>query len=416
MMTDTVQICEIILLNKQAPRFEWAKIPVSSGRRRVFFTSRAQAAHLPQNAPVRIVSDDTFNPEGLLELVHQELSDGETPLVATNDEYLVPICRQMQAQIARYPSSDLTPFRDKRVMKTCIREARLRTPRAIDIPDDWQGDINPFVRRASDDIGFPLVAKPASEANSRGVTVIENRMALRNWLLVNKTGKGALLEEHIKGRLFFCDTMIDAKGSRDVLMICEYANPPHLFSEGMAHGSLTLPQDDPLFQRIAKFNLEALAALPEILSTITHLEVFLTPNDELVFLEVAARAPGAWVARIGERHIGINLEELNFRLQLRLPYEVAESALDYAAWLWFPMKTGTVARLNQPEIAIQDRLEWTVQEGEYCQKPSSDGPNLPENAVCRVEFWDKEAHVVKKHFRRLIGFEPVTYYSLPEVS
>lgn len=406
---DSVQrFCEFILLEKQAARFDWKTLPVSPDRRRIFFASRALRSGIPEDAVCRVVKG-AFGLDELIKCVRRDLNEGEYPLIATNDEYLVPAARQLQAHFQGQASPDLVSFRDKRVMKERVKQAGLRVPHSVDVADDEFDERKSLLDLASRNVGFPLVAKPASEANSRGVAVLDNASSLETWLSRYKFSGGALLEEHISGRLFFCDTLIEMDGMQTILMVCEYAHPPHLFSEGYTHGSRTLPREDPLFQRIADFNLKALSVLPRIRSTITHLEVFLTPNDELVFLEIAARAPGAWVARIGERHIGINLEELNFRLQLHLPCEVAEKELSYAAWLWFPLRSGTVKRLTPPEVTCQHCIEWAVLEGETCMNLPADGPNLPENAACRLEFWSDDCNIVEENFRTLKSFEPVTY-------
>jgi biotin carboxylase len=360
---------------------------------------------LLQTSDIRIL-DTPFEFHQVLAQMDRELQPHEKPLVATNDEYLVPLARQIQAHLEQSPQPDLTAFRDKRIMKDAVSKAGLRVPRSISL-ENVEGDALPAVlQRATENLGFPLVAKPASEANSRGVVVLGDQRALQDWHTNSAYRENIILEKHVNGRLFFCDTLIEPDGSKTVLMVCEYANPPHLFGHGSAHGSRTLDRNDPLYRRISQFNTKALNALPDIRSTITHLEVFLTPNDELVFLEVAARAPGAWVARIGERHIGINLEELNFRLQFNLPYHVPRSPLSHAAWLWFPKRSGRIATLRLPDIPYAHRVEWTVAIGDTCQTPPTGGPNLPDNAACRIEFWDEEADTIEKLFKHLRGVYP----------
>ncbi|MFE7935649.1 hypothetical protein ACFU6S_44405, partial [Streptomyces sp. NPDC057456] len=72
-----------------------------------------------------------------------------------------------------------------------------------------------------------------------------------------------------------------------------------------------------LRERIVALNEKALRALG-MRDGVTHLELFHTPDDELVFCEVAGRPAGGGIPAVTETQYGINIVEISLRIQAGL--------------------------------------------------------------------------------------------------
>lgn len=403
----------IVLQDVQPFRCDWAHIEQPSGHVRHLLYSRRAA---------RMLGDDTLqafdracrlDDFGLDSLRAQTAAYGTGPgvlQIATNDEYCLLLAAHMRAHfgLPGLTPEQVTPFVDKVAMKGRLGAGGLPVPRHVAFyPATFQRDLPSYLQQVTAQVPLPLIAKPRDEANSRSICRIDTREALGRWCQEHADRENYQFEEFIAGTVCFCDTLIEATGERRVLMVGEYINPPLEFERGWPHGSITLPETDPLYQKIATFNGRALDALPPVACCVTHLEVFVAPDGTVTFLEVAARAPGAFVACTGELHVGVNLEELNFRLQLGLPYAVRTRRSTYAAWVWFPKREGVVARHRRLQVASSNSMRWNVSVGERTTAIPRAIAHSPGDAYCTVVFWGEDYTIVRRDFEALRTFDPV---------
>jgi len=171
--------------------------------------------------------------------------------------------------------AQVEPFRNKRKMKDTVAAAGIRVIPDLELE---QLDRGPFV---------PCVVKRTDGAASDGVYICrtyEEFQAHRDGL-----DRGALLEQYVPGNVFHIDGAFNDSGL--VAMPHSYINTCYEhYRYGTPHGSVTV--DDPLLKsRLVEFARAVLAAMP-LRKGIFHLEVIRTPNDELVFLEIACRIGG----------------------------------------------------------------------------------------------------------------------------
>lgn len=132
---------------------------------------------------------------------------------------------------------------------------------------------------------------------------------------------------------------------------CSSFNKPVIaLAEGACVGSIPMPSDDPLAVRIIDFCQRALATT-DILDGITHTELFLDRNGELVFLETAARCPGGRVIEAYIATHGVNLLDLDQRVKAGLPVSVChEPRKQSAFWVVIPKRAGRLVRLCDSEF------------------------------------------------------------------
>lgn len=332
----------------------------------------------------------------------------EITAIATNDEYLVEDCARLQRRygLVGPRPSDVAVFTDKLAMKRAVLDAGLRAPAGLALGSRAaEADPKALARRIEGTCGIPVVLKPGSSANSLDVTVVHTRSEL-----IARCGAlrrdDLMAEAFIPGRMLFCDSLQSSATGRTTLMTAAYVHPPLGYRAGSCHGSRTLP-DSPLNEKVRAFTDLVLDALPTVVDRVTHLEM-LEQDGDLWFLEVAARAPGAEVAHCGELHLGINLEELNFRLQLGLPWRIAPPQ-GQVAWMWFPKRDGTVVARRTPDVDSPVSLTWQVDVGDRVRGAEHSPGNRREDAALIVVLGPSDPHTLEADFTRLATFEPVVY-------
>lgn len=124
------------------------------------------------------------------------------------------------------------------------------------------------------------------------------------------------IEEFIEGKMYHCDAVVQ-DGEVVFAAVSEYLSKPGDYTPGGMGGSVLLHPAEDLAVRTGELNARVLRALG-LRDGVTHLEVFHTPEDDLVFCEVAARPAGGGIDRIIERSYGINILEASLRLQAGL--------------------------------------------------------------------------------------------------
>jgi hypothetical protein len=192
-------------------------------------------------------------------------------------------------------------IRDKAVMKERVSRAGLRVPRWAPCRTEDQ------VLAVAEDFGYPVIVKPRRGASSQGVREVASPEQLR--AVCAGPGLDQLeIEEFVRGDILHVDGVLDATGKP--LFVCT----SRYFASCLDFEVLDTPlgsvlQTDPAVRdRCEDFALRCLAALG-LHSSAFHLELFDT-GDELVFLEVGARVPGADVSSVINDVHGVNLWRL----------------------------------------------------------------------------------------------------------
>lgn len=199
-------------------------------------------------------------------------------------------------------------FRDKVRMKQAVLDAgAARVPAFAPLRD-------PADLAALDWSTGRKVVKSCFGAGSQDVHVVDTRAQAEALVRGLDLSHDAWeVEEFVEGPMYHCDAVVQDGGVR-FAAVSEYLSKPGDFTPGGIGGSVLLHPDEPLHRRVLELNEKVLRALG-LEEGVTHLEVFHTAEDELVFCEVAARPGGGGIDRIIEHSYGINILEASLRLQ-----------------------------------------------------------------------------------------------------
>ena len=91
-----------------------------------------------------------------------------------------------------------------------------------------------------------------------------------------------------------------------------------------------------------------------------------------IFLEVGARAPGGMIPQMYEIHLGINFEELHFKINMGLIKNVIFKRELNAAWIWYPTKKGVIKEIVSHDIInSKTNVIHLFQKGDEMNSPKS---------------------------------------------
>ncbi|MEY9846406.1 hypothetical protein ABH940_003493 [Streptacidiphilus sp. BW17] len=213
-------------------------------------------------------------------------------------------------------------FRDKIAMKDAVGTAGVRVPAycVLDKEDDldkvpWHSGTMVLKDRYG-----------AGAAQIHFVTSPEEARAV--WRSLDPAPGQYEIEEFIDGAMFHCDAVI-LDGRIAFVSVGEYTARPGDYRPGGMAGSYLLPEGT-LHERICRLNAQVTTALG-IRDGVTHLEVFQTIEDELVFCEIAARPGGGGIEKMNQYAHGIHLIETAIRIEAGLDVDIEESAAASAA-------------------------------------------------------------------------------------
>lgn len=210
---------------------------------------------------------------------------------------------------------DLAPAigqRDKRVMKARVRARGVRTADFVSLSDrhDAAG-----VRAAADRLGFPVVLKPAAGFGTMNTVRVDNLDELTDTLghyspnpLIRS--KQLIIEEFVSGREVCVDALWHA-GECLTFVVHRYLQPKLAVADRgvpravVVDGSYVLdPNEFPdLHRRLREMQASVNGAL-DIRDGATHMEVFVRPDGDLVFGEIANRIGGMWIPMMLTEHFG----------------------------------------------------------------------------------------------------------------
>src|SRR3990167_10052520 len=100
-------------------------------------------------------------------------------------------------------------------------------------------------------------------------------------------------------------------------------------------------------------------------SLINHMEIFVTNNQELVFLEVSARPPGGILNFVYQINFSINLMDLDFFMQTGLKIELPKTKkVENAFCVLFPLLPGKIKNFKSPEVKSHVDITYFRQPGD----------------------------------------------------
>lgn len=271
---------------------------------------------VPAGAERVHVVADLDDLDGVLRVVDAVVrDDGPFDHVIGFSESLLDLAAALRERhgIAGPRSEETSRFRDKTVMKDTLAQAGLRVPRWASCRTQEQ------VLASAAEFGYPVIVKPVRGAGSQGVHKVASAQELRA-LCAEVSLHDLEIEEFIQGAILHVDGVLDAAGKPLFMCTSRYLSTCLDF-EALGEPLGSVLQTDPAVREACEdFAVRCLAALG-LHSSAFHLELFDT-GDELVFLEVGARAPGADVPYVIHDVHGVNLFRLWVDVLLGRPVDL----------------------------------------------------------------------------------------------
>ncbi|NBE49975.1 ATP-grasp domain-containing protein [Streptomyces boluensis] len=277
---------------------------------------------------------------------------GVTDLVACT-EYDIERAAELRERFGlpgQRPDSAV-PYRDKWEMKQAATRAGVPVARHALLRTGQ--DLTDFVARE----GLPAVVKPRRGWGSVGVAFLRTPADVADWLaeaaLTDASGEpGWLVECFVDGVMCHVDGAV-AGGRTVSVWPSQYTYALADFRDRGGRVDIALDAADPLTHRLNAFGEQVLKALGGPADFAFHIEVFVTPDGELVLCEAACRAGGAGVRDVQQAMFGVDVAALPVRSQLGLPvgFDGPVTPPKVAGQLLFMMRPGTLRALPEPATA-----------------------------------------------------------------
>jgi biotin carboxylase len=273
----------------------------------------------------------------------------------------------------RLPGIGLTTiryFRDKLAMRQQARESGIQVPEFVPILN--YDDLREFMSH----VPAPWLLKPRAQASGIGMKKIHSPEELWPWLdRLGDRQSEYLLEEFIPASVFHVDGIV----SERAVLFAEahaYGAPPlDVSHQGGVFTTRTMARDSGDAVQLKDIHTKLIQSLG-LVCGVTHAEFLKAHKDNQVyFLEVAARVGGAYISNMVETATGINLWREWARLEVtagKLPYELPPTLDDYAGVIV------SLARQQEPDTSgytdpeIVERIKKFHHAGFVLKSSSSD--------------------------------------------
>ena len=246
--------------------------------------------------------------------------------------------------------ADVAVYRDKVRMKEILGRAGMRVPRFATCVGAEQ------CREFAAEVGYPVILKPVDGAASIGVHRVDDEATLTALLPSLDTARYEI-EEFVQGVIHHVDGYADAGSTVRFQVVSRYVNDCLEFVSGAPLGSVVV-QRSPMRDRIEQFTRECVSTLG-LRAVPFHLELFVTPDDDLVFLEVGGRVGGSEVPHLLNRLFGVNLYETWLRElsgeSVPAPVKVGDPS---GGWLVIPKPAQPVRVVRVTPMADQVPTVW----------------------------------------------------------
>jgi biotin carboxylase len=192
-------------------------------------------------------------------------------------------------------------FRDKVVMKNHLAGGRVEVPRYRQLDSAYTAV--QFI----EEHGYPVVIKPVSESGSLGAAIIRDETDLDVYLARPWRGTSQI-ETFVDGPMYHIDGLVIADRVAFIHPF-QYLNDCLAFRQNEWVASVPLSTSDPSYERLVQATRDILAQLPTAPNTAFHAELWITPDDRLVFCEIASRTGGGMIAPTVKYSFGIDLDK-----------------------------------------------------------------------------------------------------------
>jgi hypothetical protein len=308
----------------------------------------------------------------LFDLVFSQLPKVDRLICFSEEDlYLAAVLRERHS-IPGPKTTQTKVFRDKLLMKERLSKA-VRVPRSSSLLGFSNDQPSVAYSRLADEFGTPFVLKPRLGMSCSGVHLIGSQQEFETVLTEDYVSPVLYeVEEFIPGRMFHVDSFV-ANREVQCSFVSAYTSPPIDYKQTSMGGILQSDQTNDLIQRIQDVNRTVLELIG-MEEGCAHLELFVTPAQEIVFCEIGARIGGGLIVLMIEAATGINLAQMWLRHELGFSWILPQKEVKPAGWIKYPVQPNT--RVTAIHSGMQ-QYDWVVAEEIAVAPGEAFGPAAP---------------------------------------
>ena len=348
----------------------------------------------------KIWETEDFSFDNLKEIISHHQSKSNIPLnIVTNAEEAVIVCGNLRV-FFNNDNLNYDRFNNKIVMKELLDKRGFLTPKHVvfDKPSYCENH-NEYLTKITESLSFPLIAKPIDSWGCIGIRKLESIDQLDTWCseAVN-TDVTYEIDEYIEGKVYNCDSYIK-NGNIIFTQVSECSNSCFDFICGLTKGTIALPHDDSAYRSLSEYTIKAHDAIGIPSGGVTHLEIIVTKNQEIYFIEIGHRSPGILIPVMYKKFLNIHTIESHILLQINDDFNLDIKQGEYCAWIAFPKKIGKLESKYSPKIKSDYQLEWYSEIGDDMSAVKSG-----RDYAGRVFLWNEEYKQLRDDFYYLNSF------------
>ncbi|MEH6989568.1 ATP-grasp domain-containing protein [Cytobacillus firmus] len=242
-------------------------------------------------------------------------------------------------------------FRDKVLMKQKIRTLNIKSPAFTPLDKTKISKAIEFFNTHR-----RVVFKPRAATGSMDTIIVNSEKQLRD--LCDKYFEileNYYIEEYISGEMYSVDSVI-SEGTVVFSGIMKYQSSTLNFQNRRNVFSCITPAEGELTNKIRKYTQKIIEFF-RITKGTTHLEIFVTSTNDIIFCEIASRPGGGYIIEALENSYGLNMYEAAMRSELNEPIIFNEQESKYSGFIMFNHSEGTIADLSYPNI---EEYKWIL--------------------------------------------------------
>jgi len=247
---------------------------------------------------------------------------------------------------ATEPSNHVS-HRDKRLMKQRVRDAGVATARFRSLPDPTD---RAAVAAVAKELRMPVIVKPAAGYGAMSTVRADDVAGFTEAVMNLKLepllrSRQLIVEEFVVGTELAVDA-IWSHGKPLTFVVHQYHEPRLNMNDptSLDGSRVYRPDDHPeLYGKLRDLHDRVNGALG-IRDCATHMEVFVRPDGEIVFSEIAARVGGAWIPGLLSAQLGHSIWHLLAQAALSGTCPLPRPAHRYVAAVHVrPVKPGVIS-------------------------------------------------------------------------
>ncbi|PES33299.1 ATP-grasp domain-containing protein [Bacillus thuringiensis] len=351
----------------------------------------------PKEVYTSTVICDFSNEQQVNEAVEYLYNNHKFNIVINLTERYIELAARIRDKFS-IPGLDIctaTKFRNKLEMKKVVHEAGLSVPQSSSISktEDISNFINKFGKS---------VVKPIDGMGTKTTYVIEKLEDIPPSILNNSEKLSNFeIEQFISGQMFQCDSVV-VDGEIKLCSISRLLTSTLHFEE-LGYFATVMIEEGPLRDKIWNFNKEVIEAF-NFKNGVTHHELFLKDDGELVLCEIAARAGGGGTIPSIKYAYGINLYEADIRRQLQKELHFPLTDKKYAGFLIIHRKEGIVLDISSIDDFDFDWIYYkniNARRGDILTKADSSTASVADFTITGTSEADviRKIEMIRKNFK-----------------